>query len=251
MSVRRSHTALCVLISVLVLAGMRVHAQDAITVTRYVTDRAGVLGESAEAELESRLRAYDEQTSSQFVVVILSDLEGEGIEDAAMRIAEANRIGVKGRDNGLLFLVAIGDRKMRFEVGYGLEGVLTDALTSAIIREIVAPRFRDGDYAAGIIAGMDAAMRAARGEFQPTERKSARKDKKLNIGSVIFFIIILFVIIRRIRGGRGGRGGGLWIIPTPFGGFGGGSGFSSGGGGFGGFSGGGGSFGGGGSSGDW
>ncbi len=251
MAARLRHIAVA-LLCIAACAAFPVRAQETPTLTRYVNDFAAVLPPAAADELNARLRAYDEATSSQFVVVVLRDLQGESIEDAALRIAEKNGIGRSGRDNGLLFLVSIGDRKMRFEVGYGLEGALTDALTSSIIRDAVVPRFREGDYAGGISAGMDAAMKAAQGEYTAPERKPARREKKTNAGSIIFFIILIIIVVRAMKKGRGGRGGGIFFLPTPFGGFGsgGGSGWSSGSD-FGGFSGGGGSFGGGGSSGDW
>ncbi len=218
---------------------------------RYVTDLAGVLSPGDVDAIEQLLRQYDDSTSNQFVVLVVSSLEGESLEDFSMRVAEKNRIGQEGKDNGLLFLVAVNDRKMRFEVGYGLEPVLTDAATSMIISEIVAPQFRSGNYARGIFDGMQTAIKLATGEFTVSERSSRRqtKDEDGNLIGLIIFIVIMYLVLKAGRG-RGGRGGGFWIIGGPFGGFGGGgSGF--GGGGFGGFSGGGGGFGGGGSSGSW
>lgn len=209
----------------------------------YVTDFAGVLTQSERDGIEQMLREYDARTSSQFVVLILTTLKGESLEDFSMRVAELNQIGRKGKDNGLLLLIALQDRKLRFEVGYGLEGVLTDALTSVIIRDVIAPSFREGRFAEGITAGLQAAMQAAAGEFTAPPSRERSKDDDGNIVPFIILLIIFFVFFRKKGRGRGG----FIFIPGGFGGgFGGG-----GGGGFGGFSGGGGGFGGGGSSGSW
>lgn len=233
----------------LLLAGTRALAFDPPQLTRYVTDLAGVMSPAAVDALDRTLAGYAQSTSSQFVVLVVPSLDGGSIEDAALAVAEKNKIGREGKDNGLLLLVAVNDRKLRFEVGYGLEPVLTDALTSVIIRDVIAPRFRDGDYDAGITAGMQAAIQAAGGEFTAPEPVREKKKRGMPIG-VIIFLIILFIVLRK-GGRRGGRGGGIFIIPGGFGGGGFGGGGFSGGGGFGGFSGGGGSFGGGGSSGSW
>lgn len=216
---------------------------------RYVTDLAGVLAEQDIARIEQLLRQYDEQTSNQFVVLIVPSLDGEAIEEYSMRVAEKNLIGQKGKDNGLLFLVAVEDRKMRFEVGYGLEPVLTDAATSLIISDLVVPQFRANNYAQGIYDGMNTAIKIATGEFTVSE-SSPRREKEEEGGNVIgllIFLVIMYFVLKGNRG-RGGRGGGIWYIGG--GGFGGG-GFGGGGFGGGGFSGGGGGFGGGGSSGSW
>ncbi|MDH7515191.1 MAG: TPM domain-containing protein [Bacteroidota bacterium] len=233
----------------LLLAVGHAHAEFRIPrLQKYVTDLAGVLSPSFAEELDRRLAEYDRSTSNQFVVLVLPSLEGESIEDVALRTAELNGIGRKGRDNGLLFLIAAQDRKMRIEVGYGLEGVVTDALTSSIIRNVAAPKFREGDFDGGIGAAMEALMQAARGEYRPVEEKPAVKERGGR--TIVFVFFVLFILLSIMRRKRGGV---FWFI-WPFGGFSGG-GFSGGGftgGGFsGGFSGGGGGFGGGGSSGSW
>jgi len=244
-------TLLTVTVAML-LTTARAMALDVPVLRNYVTDHAGVLGSAERDRLEAFLREYDTQTSSQFLVLVVPSLEGMSIEDYALAVAERNRLGREGLDNGLLFLVAVNDRQMRFEVGYGLEPVLTDALTSVIIREVVAPEFRRGNYSGGITAGMHTAVRAASGEFTVERRATQHGDDDGgNLFGLIVFLIIMFLVMRGNR--RGGRGGGIWFI-GPLGGFrGGGGGFGGGfgGGGFGGFSGGGGGFGGGGSSGGW
>jgi uncharacterized protein len=235
-------------------------AADAPLVNTYVTDNAGILTAPEREDLDQRLAAFEQSTSNQFLILIIPSLEGRSIEEYALAVVEQNHVGQKGRDNGVLLLIAVQDRKIRFEVGYGLEGVLTDAMTSSIISEIIAPEFRNGNYARGIDQGISAAMQAAQGEFAtPVRRRENRSN--FHTVSLVIFLIIFFIIIRLNRRG-GGRGGGIWILPGGFGGnWWGGSGGSYGGGfsggGFsggsfgGGFSGGGGGFGGGGSSGSW
>ena len=210
----------------------------------YVTDRAGLLSPSARAELEAALRSFEGKTSNQVVVATFPSLEGGSLEDFSMRLAEAWKVGQKGRDNGAIFLIFKNDRKIRIEVGYGLEGVLTDALSGQIISQVVAPYFRKGDYEGGILAGTDAIMKATQGEFKGLPQK----DNPNPMGRLLalFGIFFLFHFFARANsngvGGRRGRGG--FFVPM-------GGGFSGGSGGFGGFSGGGGGFGGGGASGGW
>lgn len=234
------------------------------TLTSHVTDLAGVLTGDQRAELDGELRAYEDSTSNQFVLLIITSLQGEAPEDYALRVAEANKIGVKGKDNGLLLLVSIDDRKVRTEIGYGLEGAIPDAISAGITANVIAPRFRQGDYFGGLQAGLQALMRAAAGEYKAEPRSNVPEG--IGIGIIILFFVI-FIIIRSIfrRGGRGGRGGGgglggilPWLIASQMmsggrnRGWGSGGGFGGGGfGGGGGFSGGGGSFGGGGSTGGW
>lgn len=183
---------------------------------------------------------------------MISSLNGGSLEDYTYQTAAKNKIGSSKNNNGILFFVAKDDRKMRIEVGYGLEGALPDALSSSILRNEVRPYFKQGEYYNGIAAGINAIIAATKGEY-----KGDGNDRSGNGGHFPFiFFIILFVILSSIFR-KGGGGGGLlpWIILGSMGGSGrssgGFGGFSGGGGGFGGFSGGGGSFGGGGSSGGW
>lgn len=243
-------------LALLLAAASAALALEVPKLTRRVTDLAGAMSSSQAEEIEQRLKAFEDSTSTQIVVLLIPTLEGESIEDFSIRVAEENKIGQKGKDNGILFLAAIQDRKMRFDVGYGLEGSLTDALTTVIREEIIKPRFREGDYYRGVLDGMDAAMKATRGEFKAEPKK---KGSDAPIGVIVFFLIFFFVIINGIRKRRGGGGGSIFFTGgsgwhshsggSSWGGSSWGGGGSSFGGG--GWSGGGGSFGGGGSSGDW
>jgi uncharacterized protein len=221
------------------------HAQLAQTeaLTTYVTDDAGVLPAGIRESLNTRLEAFDKQTSTQVVVVALSSLNGEPLEEASRRIVIRNRMGRKGKDNGVLLLIVRDERKIRIEVGRGLEGVLTDALSSQIIRKEIVPHFKANDYPGGITAGVEAIMAATRNEYT-ADPSGGESGEGGNIGVIIAIMIVAFIMSRMRSGLR--RGG---IFP-PMGGFGGGS-FGGGSFGGGGFSGGGGSFGGGGASGGW
>jgi len=224
---------------------------------RYVTDNAGVLGGRAEA-LNARLEEFEKETSNQILVWVDRRVpENFTLEEFTVAAARKWAAGQAGRNNGVVLFVFTEDRKMRIEVGYGLEGVLPDALAHRIQEEEILPRFRSGDYAGGIEAGVSALIAAAKGEYRGTGTTVASRSRRRRGGSVSgcispFFFLLFFLLIPLLRlsrwrtyGGRGWySGGGGW---GGFGGFGGGGG----GGGGGGFSGGGGSFGGGGSSGSW
>jgi uncharacterized protein len=250
-------------IALLVAGAGRIYAQDDASalavpeVHQRVTDLSGTLSAGDVAALDEKLRAFDAQTSNELVVLIIPSLKGEDLEDYSLRVCEKNKLGKKGKDNGAFLLIAMEEKKIRIEVGYGLEGSLTDALSSSIIRNVIAPYFRSGDYAAGISAGVDSIMSATKGEYVGDGETSEGRGGRHRSGQGNAFIILLvfFIIIRLISGRRRYIGSGLfwWGLGSMMGGGGRGSGFGGGGfgGGGGGFSGGGGGFGGGGASGGW
>jgi uncharacterized protein len=129
-----------------------------------VNDYAGVISQDQARSLESQLAQFEQETGHQVVVLTILTLDGEDIEGFSIRVAEYWKIGKKGNDNGVILLVARDDRKLRIEVGYGLEGVITDAVAYHIIQELIIPRFRDRDFAGGIESGVSAIMQASRGE---------------------------------------------------------------------------------------
>ncbi len=232
------------------LPALCAHAQTRTaipTLHDYVTDLTGTLSAPERAAFNDRLRRFDDSTSTQIVVVMIPTIGQDALEEVSLKIVESNRVGQEKKDNGVLLLIVKNDRLLRIEVGYGLEGVLTDALSAQITRREITPRFREGDFAGGIDAGIEAIMKATRNEYM-AEPKS-KKEKGLPV-SFIVFMIILFIVISRMRRKSRFTGG---IFPPIGGGWGGGGSSWGGGGGFGGggFSGGGGSFGGGGSSGSW
>ena len=255
---------------VLVLLLIAVPAFAAIDfpkLTGRVVDAADVLPPAVEASLDAKLAGIEQASGHQVVVATVPSLEGVPIEDYGYQLGRAWGIGSKDKDDGVVLLVAPNDRKVRIEVGYGLEPVLTDALSGQIIRERILPAFRDGDLPAGVEAGVDAISEQI---ALPPEEAQARADAAAaeprhrdregpGFGAVMWFLIILFWIFamssgrRRRRGGMGGLG--WFLVGQALGsasrrssGWGGGGGGWGGGGGF---SGGGGSFGGGGASGGW
>ena len=242
---------LAVFLSLLFLAAPWVFALDVPPLAGRVNDYADVLNSSQEMNLESLLKGSENKTSSQVVLLTISSLQGEVLEDYSLKVVEKWKIGQEEFDNGLLVLVAMKERKIRVEVGYGLEHIITDAKSSYVIRKLIVPHFKKGDYYGGINQGLIAVSGLITKEFEITSEQLAkfkkegkrRKGTHLPFGLIVFFIII---VLSFFRGGtrRGYRSGGIFW----------GGGFGSGGGGFGGgggFSGGGGSFGGGGSSGGW
>ena len=193
----------------LIAAGFGVQAQRAVAPHNavWVHDEANVLSASAKAQMEALLQAHRDSTSTQLAVLIVPSLEGEDIDGYGVRVFEEWKLGQKGKDNGVLFLIAMQERQMRIEVGYGLEGVLTDALSSRINRNEVAPYFRQGNYEAGIQAGVVAIIKAVAGEYtndNPTPRK---RGKKSSWSTLIFLGLIILLMSRKNRGGGGGMGG--------------------------------------------
>jgi len=251
--------------------------------TARVIDQTATLTSEQKAELERKLREFELRKGSQIAVLIVPSTAPETVEQYALRVAEEWKLGRKGIDDGALLLVAKNDRAVRIEVGYGLEGALNDATASRIIREIIVPRFREGDFFGGISAGVDAMMRVIQGEPLP-EPKAAAPGAAEGIGQVLPVLLILALVAGGVLRALLGRflgaivagalvGALAWLLVgvlavaliaaviafifTLFGGGGYdgryGGGFSGRGGGFsgGGFRGGGGSFGGGGASGRW
>ncbi len=246
-----------------------------------VVDEAGILPQAVKERISKRLENLEKESTDQFVVVTLKSLDGYDIADYGYRLGRHWGIGQKEKDNGVLLIVAPNDRKVRIEVGYGLEGVLTDFQCDRIIREVIIPRFKNGDYAGGIEAGTDAVISLLQNPGVPAEKSSSASKKSFDpfdIAFVILFLISSFIPNLPTQGSllKSGAASGVvflimyllvhsllpaaifavFVFFIAF--FGrssssGTGGFGSSGGGFGGggFSGGGGSFGGGGASGSW
>lgn len=257
-------------------------AEVAIPPVARVTDFTGTLTTAQQAALTQRLAAFEQAKGSQVAVLIVPTTQPETIEQYALRVAEAWKLGRKGVDDGALLLVAKDDRALRIEVGYGLEGALPDAIAKRIIAETITPRFRDGDFHGGIVAGVEQMLGVVQGE--PLPEPPARERRGDGDGFAILFLLPLLFgrFMRRTLGALPGglAAGGVvgfvaylltgtlvlalfvgflafMAVLTGIGSLHGGRGFGGGGfgrgGGFGGggFSGGGGGFGGGGASGRW
>lgn len=234
--------------------------------TGRVVDEANIIPDDVEASLTSKLAQIETESSDQLVVVTLNSLQGYEIEEYGYQLGRTWGIGQKTLNNGILLIVAPNERKVRIEVGYGLEGVMPDALASAVIQNEIIPKFRAGDMVGGIVAGVDGidvvlkqtpeerAQRAAQ-----AAQNAPQGEEGVPVVFIIFLIIFIIIVISNSRRNRFRRSHGPGILPIILhdwddndhgGGFGG---FGGGGGGFGGggFGGGGGGFGGGGSSGGW
>lgn len=233
----------------------------------FFTDTAGVVPREVAARLEARLREFQASSSNQILVVVADRIPDgyTSMEEYTNRTAEAWRVGDKARDNGAVLFVFVADRKIRIEVGYGLEGALPDALASRIINDDITPRFRSGNYGEGLSAGVEAIIAATKGEYQPVRSSGRASSRTLLIIILVLFFLFFGVVLpflqeihaisnSRTYSGRGrhrGRSTGGWGSSSGWGGGWSGGGGSWSGGGGGGFSGGGGSFGGGGASGSW
>ena len=223
----------------------------------HFNDYASLVRPETAAALDSKLAQFERDTSNQIVVAIFPTMQSDSsIEDYTVRVAQAWRAGIKGRDNGAVLFIFAKTHKLYLQVGYGLEGPLPDAMARRIIDNEIAPRFHAGDYDGGVSAGVDAILAATRGEYRGTGRTVAdRRAQGLSPGLLfaLFAIIVMLSIFRRAAsvyngGGRRAFGGFVPLIfPGGGGGFGGGGGLGGGGG----FSGGGGGFGGGGAGGSW
>jgi len=231
-----------------------------------VVDGANMLSASARATLTDELARHEQASGQQVVVVTVPTLDGQAIEEYGYQLGRHWGIGRAGEDDGTLLIVAAAERQIRIEVGYGLEGTLTDARSWDIIQTRMVPRFREGNYEAGIIAGARAILSVLGGTADAPEETEAAQDEDRPHLALLFWILVIFILLRSFGGGRRRRGLGRAALagvilggmrgshggrnfPGGGGGFGGGSG-GFGGGGFGG-GGGGGGFGGGGASGGW
>lgn len=270
---RASVPAAAVLLLFVVLISLAAGAAAAADIdfpplTGRVVDEAGVLTPAERASLTAALDEHEHRTGQQVVVVTLSSLRGRTIEDYGYQLGRHWGIGEKDRNTGALFIIAPKERKVRIEVGYGLEGVLTDAASRIILESVVLPAFRSGQLSPGIVAGTGAILKTIMSEAAENGRPAVKPKPSETISPFAIFIIVLVVLFvayalsrqaRPVPGGlygrsRRGRGGGGFLGGLGGGiggGLGGGWGGGGGGDGGGGFSGGGGSFGGGGASADW
>lgn len=280
------------MLAMALLSPALLHAADAVPkLARHVTDLTGTLTASQVDQLDAHLVALEKTKGAQLVVLMVGSTGGQDIESYSLAVAEANKVGRKGTDDGVLLLIAKDDRRVRIEVGYGLEGAIPDAATARIIREYIAPKFRSNDYFGGISDAVGALTLLINGEPLPPPVQGAPADEHagpgLQTGLMIGVFAALFLrsVFARARPwlrapvGAALVGGLLWLLVSMgagilgallggvlmllpagagrsiggggWGGFGGGGWSGGGSSGGGGFSGGGGSFGGGGSSGSW
>jgi uncharacterized protein len=249
---------LCAVLAIFAVATAAVADPKFPQLTGRVVDDAHILSPAAQEKLTGELANLEQQTGHQLVVATVPDLQGYEIETYGYQLGRTWQLGRKGVNDGAIFLVAPNERKVRIEVGYGLEPVLTDALSNIILQRKVLPQFRAGHMEQGVVDGAEAVIaqlslpdeqakaNVAQAQQAPRAADADGFRPGIHIPIVFILFIVFFVLSRAMRGG----GGGLWWLPFLFMG-GGGRRDGWGGGGGGGFSGGGGSFGGGGSSGSW
>ena len=219
-------------------------------INKQINDWGDLLSSTQERQLEQALRDYEAQSSNQIVVATFSSLEGENLEDVSERMFSTWSLGQTGKDNGVLLTIFKQERKMRIEVGYGLEGALPDATAGRIIRNDISPYFKEGRWYEGIVAGLQGIVQATTGEYTGTgKRRTTQRQKNSNPLGLLFPLVIFLLLGRGRMGGLGGFFLGSMLGSAMRGGR--GSGFGGGGFGGGGFSGGGGFGGGGGASGGW
>lgn len=200
-----------VLIALIFLSLPCVSSAEVPALRGYVNDYASLLSAAAVQELEEELASFERSDSTQIVVLTVPSLEGQVLEQYAIQVVEAWKIGQKGKDNGALLIVVKDDRKIRIEVGRGLEGVLTDLVSGRIIRNEISPAFKRSDFDAGIAAGVHAMMAVTRGEYT-AQSGDIRHGKK---GANPIFTLLLFVLvasvflggISRLLGGMAGAVG--------------------------------------------
>jgi uncharacterized protein len=198
-------------------------AIDVPPLTGRVVDLAHVLPSSTVESLTAQLGAHEAQSSNQVAILIVPSLAGEPLEEFSHRVATTWKLGQKGTDNGVLLLVAIAERKVRIEVGYGLEGVLPDIRSAQIIRNEIVPRFRAGDLPAGVAAGISAIVQTIEGTYQASEKATPRQDNDV-MGQVIIAVIVGMVVglflmnIHRFLGPIAGAGLSTllapWLVPA-------------------------------------
>ena len=179
-----------------------------------VNDYASLLSPATQSQLENSLAAFEKAESTQIVVLTIPTLEGEPIEDFSIQVADKWKIGQKGLDNGAILLIIKNDRKLRIEVGYGLEGKLTDLISGRIIQQVIVSQFRAGNFDQGVINGVNAMMEAAKGEFKAPAKKT-RPSGIVSFGHSLFFMLIIygFLVINlgRVSRSLGTVAGGIML----------------------------------------
>ena len=207
----------------LLLCSVSAWALDVPALTGRIVDLAHVLPPDTVESLTSRLMAHEETTSNQVTVLVLPSLEEEPLESFSHRVATTWRLGQKGTDNGVLLLVAMKERKIRIEVGYGLEGALTDARSAQIIRREIVPGFRAGDAPGGVAAGVEAILKTIEGTYQVSDKTAPGLDSDA-MGQVVVAVIVGLIVglglmsVHRLLGPVAGTGLSVllapWLVPA-------------------------------------
>lgn len=218
-----------VIIFAVLFTGIYAFSKDIPYLTGRVTDNANILSSEVKKNISEKLKAHEESTGNQIAVLTVPALAGEGIEEYAVAVFEEWKLGQKGKDNGILVVVAPAERRMRIEVGYGLEGTIPDGLAGRIIRDVMTPKFKAGDYNGGIGSGVQAIINVLEGGSMPPARIVSEEGKqskgvfletpemtiieRILIGAFIFGIIGLFTVLGIMTPGSGGWFLYFFLIP--------------------------------------
>jgi uncharacterized protein len=219
------------ILAIALLSPVALHAEDTPavpTLTRHVTDLTGTLTPQQVGQLDAQLVSLEKTKGAQVVVLMVPTTQPQDIAEYSLAVAEANKIGRKGTDDGLLLLVAKNDRRVRIEVGYGLEGAVPDAATARIIREYIAPKFRTNDYYGGINDAVGALTQLVNGEALPPPVESGNRQRRgSNFGNVLLIGVFVAFFLRGIFGrtavwfrtplGAAITGGLVWLLATSIG----------------------------------
>ncbi|MHB8880859.1 MAG: TPM domain-containing protein [Thermodesulfovibrionales bacterium] len=189
----------------------RSFALDVPPLTGYVNDYGAMLSPEVTAQLENELSAFEKSDSTQVVILTIPSLEGEVLEQFAIKAGETWKIGQKGKDNGVIIAASKGDRKIRIEVGRGLEGKLTDLMAGRIVDLAIKPHFKRGDYDSGFRAGVAAVIDATRGEFKAEPVKSRQKRGKSSLLTFLIFGAVAIVVLGSINRPLGAIGGAVGL----------------------------------------
>jgi len=180
-----------------------------------VNDLAGLLTPEASRSIEADLAEFEKVESTQIVVLTIPALEGEALEEYSIKVAEEWKIGQAGKGNGVILLVAKQERKVRIEVGRGLEGTLTDLVSGRIIRSAIAPRFKAGDFDGGVIAGTNAIMAAVKGEYMADDRSGRQAGKAAPpVTTFLMFLLVACVVLGSLSKVLGGLAGAVGLPLT-------------------------------------
>ena len=200
---RRTWPIFGVVMACFLLVAVSPAAQEVPKLIGRVNDYAQILTPATQRHLEGVLRSFENTDSTQLVVLTVTSLEGMAIEDFSIRVAEQWRIGQKGLDNGAILLISRNDRKLRIEVGYGLEGKLTDLMAGRIVRDVISPAFKAGNFDQGVVSGVEAMMATVKGEYSAPQGGRRASGGKSPIGSLLVPLIAFLFIISKL--GRLGR----------------------------------------------
>jgi len=214
----RPHHRVAALAALLVLVTLWAAALEVPYLGGRVNDLANMLSDATEGSLEASLEALERQTGAQVAVLTVPTLDGDSIEDFAIRVVETWELGREGVDDGVLLLISRDERLIRIDVGYGLEGALTDAQSRRIIAELMTPNFKNGDFDAGVLAASEAIAAAVRGEELPLpERAPNQAPQGLpGLGSLILLALFGLPFINAALAARGAAGWILYLFLTPF-----------------------------------